>query len=45
MNAAGLGKDIGADDRRIRGHPLSGKVFNHLAEVVHLGLINRDFDA
>ena len=45
MNAAGLGKDIGADDRRVGCYPLSGKVFNHLAEVVHLGLINRDFDA
>ena len=45
MNAAGLGKNIGADNRRIGSDPLARKVFDHLTEIVHLGLIDGNFDA
>ena len=45
MNAAGLSKNIGADNRRIGRDPLARKVFDHLAEIVHLGLIDGNFDA
>ena len=43
VNTGGLGKNIGADDRRIGSHPLTREIFYHLTEVVYLRFIECDF--